>query len=416
MIRRVFATILLAAAAAGCGGAALKARAAKPALRGDRLLMDLAAVSEFKGSGDWWAARYSFSASDRALFTPCAAPKESLYAAAITFPNSVLFLDRDGAQRNFLVTPTVDEKLMWASEDGRVLCSFAGYRGKAPTVDARIGTWRGKRLLTLNGFPAGEFFLGSTGGFAHLTTRRTGLDAPADGPLLASLTFRDYSGRVLGRDSTAVPVTVRSWRASHSPDARAFAFAASWHVEKGADDSLLFFEAPGGRRLWSSSLGGSPERVRVGPRGERIVIVVALDDSTRRISVLDGDGVALGETEVHAGPAEDIALSCDGKLAFVAGRGFRALVRLESGMFVYAVADPAAQLRKASLSNSGEAVAVNARPVDPEKLVEAVLYGPDGQLFWRTPCDGTIPSTDVWIEPEGGRILLRVFNTLEIYD
>lgn len=411
----VLGGLAVAAMAAGCAGTSLQTRA-KPTLRGDRLLMDRAAVSEFKGSGEWWAARYSLHASDRALFTPCTAPKDSLYAVAITFPNSVLFLDRDGAQRNFLVTPTVEEKLMWTSEDGRVLCSYVSPRSKAATVDARIGTWKGRRLLSLDGFPAGEFFLGSSGGFVHLTSGIPSRDAPPDSPVRLALTFRDYEKKVLGRDSTGVLVVPRSWRASHSPDARVFAFAASWIVERGANDSLLAFEAPSGRRLWSRPLGGASERVRVGPRGDRIVVATALDDSTRRILVIDRKGQAVSETEVHAGAAEDIVFSCDGKLALIVGRGFRALVETGPGRFVYAVADPSAQLRKGSLSNTGQAFTVNARSEDPEHPVEAVLYGPDGALSWRTPCDASVPATDVWIEPDGKRLLLRVFNTLEVYD
>jgi hypothetical protein len=413
---RFAAVFALSALLAACGASGLKARAAKPEFVGDRLLMDRQVANALRHSGAWWTARYQTSSSDRALFSPCAPPKDSLYAFVVMFANSALYLDRDGAQRRFLVTSSAKEKLMWASQDGRVLCTYLDYAGGSPTVQARIGTWQGRKLLDFDSVPTGEFFLGDTGGFVHLTATPVSAAKPEGGPVRLALAFMDYGGKVLGIDSTAAPVVPRSWRASHSPEADAFAIAASWSTAHGADDSLICFRAPQGRRLWSRSLDGKPERLCVGRNGQRLVVSVALDDSTRRVSVFDGKGRTLVEKTMHGGPTEDIALSCNGRLAFIAGEGYRALARLDAGEFAYALADSSLRLRKASVSNTGQAFAVYGPTGNPDKPVEALLFNPAGAVFWRTTSDSSVPATDVWISPDGARLFLRVYNTLERYE
>jgi hypothetical protein len=382
--------------------------------------VSIGAIRAFKGGTNWWAARYAREAADRSLFSPCAAPEDSLFTVAITYPNCAVFLDESGTQRAFLATHSTDERMMWTSEDGRVLCTYGpGSKGSPSTVDLRIGTWRGRQLLSLDGFRAGDFFLGSSGGFVHLTSRSADRDRIEGAPrnVLTALTFYDYGGRVLGRDSTGVALEDRSWRASHSPDGRHFALAGSWVVAEGTGDSLALFDARSGRRLWSRPLGGRPERVRLTPDAKRLVLVAALDDSTHRISVLAGeDGRALVEQEVRGGATEDLVLSCDGKLAFVAGLGYRALVDARGGRILYALTDPTSQLRKASLSNTGEAIAVNVRPEITDRQLEVVLYLSDGRPFWSTPSEASAPGTDVWISPDGRRLFLRALSTLEIYE
>jgi hypothetical protein len=414
-LRAASAWTALALALAACAGPALRTRALKPTLRGDRQLIDVAAIREFASGGSGWTARYAQKDAERALFCTCAEPRDSLYTVAVTFPNSAIYLDETGRQVSFMVTPTKADRLMWTSEDGRVLGSIDRSGATETTQDVRLQLWNGGKLAALNGFPKGDLFLGSREGFVLLEPRLPSDPAMRDaGARDAVLTFHDYKGRALGKASLPGPVVDRSWRASHSPEGRHVAFAAQ-RAAAGAPDSLHFYDTVRAVRLWSASFRGIPERVRVGPRGERVVLVTALDDSTRRIALHDGKGRLLAGHEVRGGAAEDVVFSCSGGFAFACGRGFRVLLRARTGEAVYTIAEPEVRVTKASLSDGGEVFAVTCCAPSDDKPVETVLYGPDGQRFWSTPSGASIPGTDAWISPRGDLLFVRAHNVLEIY-